>query len=97
MLASGFLDLEPVDHDGILELDSKLSSVFFLLVVMHDMSSLRMLEIMRLAETVLDYVIEGRFLGIWVHKIYLNSSKSLIKLNMFLSEILYGVNIDIKH
>lgn len=97
LLASDFLDLEPMYHDSIFELDSKLSAVLFLFVIVDYLPSLLMLEIMRLAEWVFDNVVKSRLFGIWIDQLNLKPSDCLVQLNVLLPEILDSVDMHIKH
>jgi hypothetical protein len=85
LLASDFLNLEPMYHDGIFELDCELSAIIFLLVIVNYLQSFGMFEIMRLAEWVFDDIVKSRLFGIWVYQLDLEPCKCLIQLNMLLS------------
>jgi hypothetical protein len=94
LLVSGLLDLKPVDHDGVLELDGELPAILLLLVIVNDVPSRLVLEIMTLREGILNDVVEGRLLCRRVHQLYLKLGQSLIQLNVLLTQVLDGVDVD---
>ena len=93
-LLSLLLDLKPMDHDCIFQLDCELSPVLLLLVVMHQLPTVPQLVVMGLTQSVPDNVVERRLFGVGVDENHLLLRKSIVKLDVFLSEVFYILNGD---
>jgi hypothetical protein len=52
------------------------------------------LEVVSLAEWVLNDIVKSRFFGVRIHEFYLKFGKCLVKFHMFLTEILNLVDVD---
>lgn len=83
-----------MDHDRIFQLDCELSPVLLLLVVVHQMPTVPELIVMGLTQSIPDDVVKRRLLSVGVDENHLLLRKSIVKLNVFLSEVFHILNGD---
>lgn len=92
---SVFLDLKPMDHDSILQFDSKFAPILLLLVVVHKLTRIFKLVVVCLTQAVTDDVVKRWLLCVWVHKNHLLLGQSVVKLDMLLTKVFEVLDRDV--